>query len=104
MSNIKQNGKTYQVNEEIQIKFPKLIKMVLLTESMNDNEKQYWFDIIPSMTNKQIYRLFNILNTERKKLKELEIIEYLVEKKESLFKDIQKLKWDKKLNTNDFDG
>ncbi len=73
MAEIKQNGKTYQIDEEIQAKFPELIKMILLTESMDNDERQYWFDIMPSMTDDQIDRLFNILDTERKKLEELEI-------------------------------
>ena len=73
MAEITQNGKTYQVDEEIQAKYPELIKMILLTESMDDDERQYWFDIMPSMTDDQIDRLFNILDTERKKLEELEM-------------------------------
>ena len=40
---------------------------------MDDEERQYWFDIMPSMNDSQIDRLFNILETERKKLEELEI-------------------------------
>jgi Spy/CpxP family protein refolding chaperone len=47
--------------------------MILATESMDDDERQYWFDIMPSMTDSQIDRLFNILDTERKKLEELEV-------------------------------
>jgi hypothetical protein len=39
---------------------------------MDDEERQYWFDIMPSMTDEQIDRLFEILDTERKKLLELE--------------------------------
>jgi len=73
MAEIKQNGKTFQVDEEVQLKFPELIKMILLTESMDDDERQYWFDIMPSMTDDQIDRLFNIVDTERRKLEELEV-------------------------------
>jgi hypothetical protein len=73
MAEITQNGKTYQIDEEVQVKFPELIKMILLTESMDDDERQYWFDIMPSMTDDQIDRLFNILDTERRKLEELEM-------------------------------
>jgi len=73
MAEITQNGKTYQIDEEMQVKFPELIKMILLTESMDDDERQYWFDIMPSMTDDQIDRLFNILDTERRKLEELEM-------------------------------
>ena len=39
---------------------------------MDDDERQYWFDIMPSMTDSQVDRLFNILDTEKKKLEELE--------------------------------
>jgi hypothetical protein len=39
---------------------------------MDDEERQYWFDIMPSMNEEQVDRLFNILETERKKLEELE--------------------------------
>lgn len=44
---------------------PELIDLILLTESMDDNERQDWFDIMPSMTNEQIKRLYNILDRER---------------------------------------
>jgi len=39
---------------------------------MDDDERQYWFDILPSMTNEQIDRLYSILETEKKKLEKLE--------------------------------
>ncbi len=73
MAEITQNWKTFQIDEEIQAKYPELIKMILLTESMDDDERQYWFDIMPSMTDEQIDRLFNILDTEKRKLEELEM-------------------------------
>ena len=47
--------------------------MILATESMDDDERQYWFDIMPSMTDSKIDRLFSILDTEKKKLEELEV-------------------------------
>jgi hypothetical protein len=56
----------------MQAQFPELIKLILATESMDDEERQYWFDIMPSMNDNQIDRLFNILETERRKLEELE--------------------------------
>ncbi|PIE85361.1 hypothetical protein CSA08_02175 [Candidatus Gracilibacteria bacterium] len=73
MAELKHNGKTFKISEELQAKFPELIKLILNTESMNDDERQYWFDIMPSMTDDQIDRLFDILETERKKLEELEL-------------------------------
>lgn len=43
------------------------------TESMDEAEKNYWFDILPSMTHSQTARLVEILTTEKRKLRELEI-------------------------------
>ena len=69
----KQKGKTtFTVLDEIQTKYPRLIELVLTTESMDDAERQYWFDILPSMNSDQVQRLVDILETERKKLDELE--------------------------------
>lgn len=57
---------------EISEEFPELVKLVLATESMDNNEKQYWFDILPSMTDEQVDRLSDILETESRKIQELE--------------------------------
>jgi len=73
MATIQNNGKSFNISDEMQVKYPELIKLILNTESMDDDERQYWFDIMPSMTDSQIDRLFNILETERKKLDDLEI-------------------------------
>jgi Na+/phosphate symporter len=73
MATIQNNGKSFNISDEMQAKYPELIKLILNTESMDDDERQYWFDIMPSMTDSQIDRLFNILETERKKLDDLEI-------------------------------
>ncbi len=73
MAEIKQKNKTFYIDDEIQASYPELIKLVLNTESMDDEERQYWFDILPSMTEDQVDRLFNILETERRKLEELEL-------------------------------
>src|SRR3989338_5823918 len=56
----------------MQSQYNELVKLIIETESMDDDEKQYWFDIMPSMTDDQIDRLFNILDTEKKKLEALE--------------------------------
>ncbi|MBT4632575.1 hypothetical protein HOB94_00890 [bacterium] len=42
------------------------------TDSMDDDERQYWFDIMPSMKDEQVDRLYSILDTEKKKLEKLE--------------------------------
>lgn len=66
------NWTNFNINDKIQAQYPELIKLILETISMEDDEKQYWFDIMPSMTNDQIDRLFNILDTEKKKLAALD--------------------------------
>jgi hypothetical protein len=73
MAELKKNDKTFQIDDEILAQYKELIDMILVTESMDDDERQYWFDIMPSMTEEQIDRLYNILDTERKKLAELEL-------------------------------
>lgn len=73
MGQIQKDDKTFQITDELQAKYPELVKLIIATESMDDDERQYWFDIMPSMTDAQIDRLFDILETERKKLQELEV-------------------------------
>jgi len=73
MAELKHNWSTFYISDELQVNFSELIKLVLNTESMDDEEKQYWFDIMPSMTDDQIDRLYNILETEKRKLEELEV-------------------------------
>lgn len=73
MSQVTRNDFTFTILDEIEAKYPELVELVLGSESIDNNEKQYWFDILPSMTNEQIDRLFNILSTERHQLEELNI-------------------------------
>jgi uncharacterized protein YsxB (DUF464 family) len=73
MAQITQNDFTFTILDEIQVKYPDLVDLVLHSESIDNNEKQYWFDILPSMTDEQIDRLFNILMTERRQLEELNV-------------------------------
>jgi hypothetical protein len=45
-----------------------LIDLILRSESMNDEERQYWVDILPVMTTEQIGQLRTILTNEREQL------------------------------------
>jgi hypothetical protein len=72
MAQIVHNGFTFTLLDEIELKYAELVGLVLGSESIDNNEKQYWFDILPSMTNEQIDRLFNILMTEKRQLEELD--------------------------------
>lgn len=51
--------------------YPDLIRLILTSESINQREKQQWFDLLPRMTDAQVERLFAILATERGQLNEL---------------------------------
>lgn len=73
MTQVTRNDFTFTILDEIQAKYPELVDLVLGSESIDNNEKQYWFDIMPSMTDEQIDRLFNILMTERRQLEELNV-------------------------------
>lgn len=102
MAQIQKNDKVFQVSDELQAKYPELIQLIIATESMDDDERQYWFDIMPSMTDAQIDRLFDILETERKKLQELEIkyqkeIKSLNEKHLIEWQELQVKEWKAKV-------
>ena len=47
---------------------PELVEMILGSESMNNEERQYWINIIPIMTPDQIENLQGILINEKKQL------------------------------------
>ena len=57
-----------QIPAEVQQKFGDLIALVKASESMNDEERQYWINILPIMTPEQIGNLRDILENERKQL------------------------------------
>lgn len=56
------------IPEEIQKKYPQLIGLIKGSESMNDDERQYWINILPIMTEDQIKNLYDILDNEKKQL------------------------------------
>lgn len=49
-----------------------LLSLVMLSESMNDKERQYWFNLYEVMTPSQVEKLRGILTRERDKLAEIE--------------------------------
>jgi hypothetical protein len=56
------------VPEELKKKHGPLIELILSSESMNDEERQYWINILPVMTPEQIENLRQILQNERDQL------------------------------------
>jgi hypothetical protein len=57
---------------ETQAKFPEFIELILGSESMNDEERQYWVNILPIMTPEQRESLRDILTNERMQLQAID--------------------------------
>ncbi|KKP37044.1 hypothetical protein A2483_05765 [Candidatus Peregrinibacteria bacterium RIFOXYC2_FULL_33_13] len=62
----------FKITADVKAKFGDLIELILGTESMNDDERQYWFNILPIMTPDQIEKLKKILIHEKEQLSELD--------------------------------
>lgn len=63
-------------NQKNQFDIPKFVKenyadlvpLIIETKSMDDKERQYWFHILPVMSEAQVTKLRNILAKEKQKL------------------------------------
>lgn len=62
----------YNVPKLVQEKFPDLIDLIKGTESMDDDERDYWLQILPIMTEEQISKFRDILVTEKQQLQRLD--------------------------------
>lgn len=49
-----------------------IVDLILASESMNDDERRYWLDILPAMTPEQIAKLKDILVRERDQLQAID--------------------------------
>ncbi|KOR28496.1 hypothetical protein TI05_16825, partial [Achromatium sp. WMS3] len=59
------------IPDEARNKYPDLIPQILASPSMDDDEKNYWFSVLPIMTKDQIAELRSILIDEKKRLGKL---------------------------------
>lgn len=66
------NPADYKIPEVVKEKFPDLVQLILDTESMSKEERNYWFQILPIMTGEQVDRLRNILAEEKAQLAKLD--------------------------------
>ncbi|MFH0834404.1 MAG: hypothetical protein V2A63_03375 [Patescibacteria group bacterium] len=62
----------FGISEELAKSNPALVDLILKTESMKDDERKYWFQLLPAMTEEQVAKLQNILQNERDQLDELD--------------------------------
>lgn len=60
------------IPEETQTRFPALVAMIGDSKSMNNQERNYWLQVLPVMTEPQVAELQDILDSEKKKLAEIE--------------------------------
>lgn len=64
--------KKYIIPKLIREKFPDLVKLIYETESMNAEEREYWLQIMPIMTEEQIVKFRDILVNEKEQLAKLD--------------------------------
>ncbi|MFA6305652.1 MAG: hypothetical protein WC651_02900 [Candidatus Gracilibacteria bacterium] len=62
----------YIIPKLVREKFPDLIKLIFETESMNTEEREYWLQIMPIMSEEQIGKFRTILVNERDQLAKLD--------------------------------
>lgn len=62
----------YNVPALVKEKFPDLIQLIKETESMSDEERDYWFQVLPIMTEEQIEKFRTILVNEKEQLTRLD--------------------------------
>ena len=62
----------FEISETVRKQYPDLIPLILQTESMSDDERQYWFQILPIMTDDQVTKLREILSNEKNQLAALD--------------------------------
>lgn len=67
---ITDEAKTLNVPAEVEEKFHELVEMIKASSSMDDEERQYWVDVLPIMSEDQITNLRGILTNEKKQLAE----------------------------------
>ncbi len=60
------------IPDEVKAAFPDVIALILTSESMNTEERQYWVNILPVMTPEQIQNLRDILENEKKQLQAID--------------------------------
>ena len=68
----KNNDVELVIPDETQAKYPDLVGKITRSKSMNNSERNYWLQVLPVMTEEQVKELEDILDTEIRKLKEID--------------------------------
>ncbi len=62
----------YIIPPLIRENFPNMVKLLFETESMDDEEREYWLQIMAVMTEEQVVKLRDILVNEKEQLEALD--------------------------------
>ena len=62
---------TLQIPNEVKEQFPDLVKLINGSSSMDNEERQYWVDVLPIMSEDQIKNLRDILDNENAQIEEV---------------------------------
>ena len=62
----------FKIPEELIKQDAELVHLIMRSESMNDDERQYWFNLWEVMNHEQREKLRDILTRERQKLAEID--------------------------------
>lgn len=65
---VKAEEKALNIPPEVAEKFGELVELIKGSKSMNFDERQYWVDVLPIMSEEQISNLRGILDNEKKQL------------------------------------
>jgi hypothetical protein len=60
------------ISDDLRKKYPDLVDLIVHSESMNVEERQYWINILPIMTPEQVQNLRDILDNEKKQLADID--------------------------------
>lgn len=71
-SNGSESKATVVVPPDIQGKYPDFIRMITHSDLMDNDEKQYWVDILPEMTTEQLEKLKVLLGSGNDKMDALD--------------------------------
>jgi len=99
MTDVKGKTTGVKIPADLRKEHKELIQLILDSESMNDEERQYWVNILPVMTPAQVQNLQDILENEKRQLatidrkyaKEIESIG-----EQQLLKKVQKARNDRR--------
>lgn len=66
------DNQNFVISDEVMKKYPEVVELIKGAISMNFDEKQYWFSVIPIMNQEQIQKLKQILTDEKERLQKLD--------------------------------